>query len=120
MLHVGEFVTGVLDLDVSRADTGNPRAADLAVAQRIEQDGKPCEMKRVLRFDAFQRDLVLELAQVFAGRDDGRVDSEHVKTQPVVAAVVADLDDVSLADLVERLGELVVLLALLFSNGVEK
>ena len=120
MLDVSEFVAGVLDLDVRWTDAGNPRAANLPFAQRIEQDRKPCEVKRVLRFDAFQRDLIFKLAQMLAGRNDGRVDSQHVKPQPVVTAVVADLDDVALAELVERLGKLVVFLSLVLADRVEK
>ncbi|MEQ8789479.1 MAG: hypothetical protein RIC55_24505 [Pirellulaceae bacterium] len=77
-------------------------------------------MERMLRFDAFQRDLILELAQVVARRNDRRVDPQHMEPQPVVAAVIANLDDVALANLVQRLGELVVLLPLLLTNGVEK
>lgn len=120
MLHVGEFVTGVLDLDISGTDAGNPGPADFAFAERVQQNRKPGEMEWVLRFDAFQRDLILELAEVLARRDDWRVDAQDVKPQPVVTAVVADLYDVALADLVERLGKLVVLFSLLFTNGVEK
>jgi len=67
VLHVGEFVARVLDLDVGGADAGNPRAADLAVAQRVQQNRKPREVQRVLRFDADQRDLILEFAEVVAG-----------------------------------------------------
>ncbi|QDU76879.1 hypothetical protein Pan97_39360 [Bremerella volcania] len=67
MFDVGELVAGVLDLDVSRADARNPRPADLAVAQRVQQNREPREVARMLRFDAFQRDLVFELAQMIAG-----------------------------------------------------
>lgn len=77
-------------------------------------------MEGVLGLDAFERDLILELAQVFAGRNDWRVDPQHMKPQPIRPAVVADLDDVALANLVERLGKLVVLLALLLADRVEK
>jgi len=62
MLHVGEFVAGILDLDVGRADAGNPRPPDLAIAQWVEQNRKPREVKRVLRLRAFERDLIFELA----------------------------------------------------------
>ncbi|MEQ8790084.1 MAG: hypothetical protein RIC55_27555 [Pirellulaceae bacterium] len=120
MLHVGEFVARIFDLDVSRANTGNPRTANLAFPQRIEQDRKSREVERMLRFHSFERDLILELAQVVAGRNDGRVDSEHMKPQAIRSAIVANLDDVALADLVQRLGKLVMLLAFLFSNGIEK
>jgi hypothetical protein len=68
----------VFDDDVSWADAGNPRTADLAGAKRIEQDRESCEVERVLRPDADQRDLVFELAQLGAGRDDRRGDAEHV------------------------------------------
>jgi len=67
MLHVGKFVAGVFDLDISRTDAGNPRAADLAVAERVEQDGESREMQRMLWLDADQRDLILEFAQMVAG-----------------------------------------------------
>jgi len=43
-----------------------------------------------------------------------------MKPQPVVTAVVADFDNVALADLIECFGELIVLLALLLANRVEK
>lgn len=79
MLHVGKFVARVLDLDVGWTDARNPGTADLAVAERVQQNREPREMKRVLRFDAFQRDLVLELAQMIAGRNDRRVDAQHMK-----------------------------------------
>lgn len=62
MLHVGEFVAGVLDLDVSRTDAGDPRAANLAVAKRIEQNHKSRKVERMLRFDTFKSNLILELA----------------------------------------------------------
>jgi hypothetical protein len=39
---------------------------------------------------------------------------------PVTATVVADFDNVGLANLVERLGELVVLLSFLRANRVQK
>jgi len=120
VLHVGEFVAGVLDHDVRRAHAGHPRAADLAVAQRVQQNRKPREVQRVLRFDADQRDLILELAELIAGRNDGRVDAQHVEPEAILAACVADLDDVALANLVEGLGELVVLLSLPLADRVEK
>jgi len=120
VLHVGELVAGILDLDVGGADAGNPRPADFAVAQRVQQNREPREVMRVLRFDADQRHLILEFAEVLAGRNDRRVDSQHVKPQSVVAAVVADLDDVALANLLEGVGKLVVLFPLLFTNRVEK
>jgi len=67
VLHVGELVAGILDLDVGGADAGNPRPADLAVAERVEQDGESREMQRMLWLDADQRDLILEFAQMVAG-----------------------------------------------------
>ena len=120
MLHVGEFVAVVFDGDVSRADAGYPRSSDLAGAQWVQQNRKPCEMQRVLWFDAGQRDLVLKLTQMFAGRDDGRADAQHMEPRPIRAAIIADLDDVGLADLVECVRELVVFLAFLLANRVKK
>jgi hypothetical protein len=120
VLHVREFVAVVLDHDVGRANAGHPRAADLAVAQRVEQDRETREVMRVLRSHADQRDLVLELAQMVVRGNNRRVDSQHMEPQAVLAAAVADLDDVALAKLVERLGELVVLLALPLADRVEK
>jgi len=62
MFDVGEFVAGVLDLDVSRTDACHPCPTDLAVAQRVQQDGESREVERMLRFDSLERDLVFELA----------------------------------------------------------
>ena len=101
MLHVGEFVTIIFDGDVCGTDAGYPRPADLAGAQRVQQNRKPCEMTWVLWFDAGQRDLVLEFTQMVSRRDDGRADPQHMESRSVVAAVVANLDDVGLANLVE-------------------
>ena len=70
MLHVGELVALVFDLDVGRADAGNPRAADFALAQRVQQNREPREVGRMLWLDTDQGDLVFELPQVRAGRND--------------------------------------------------
>jgi hypothetical protein len=120
VLHIREFVALVLDHDECRADAGHPRPPDPSVAQRVQQNREPREVKRVFRSHAFERDLVLELTELIAGRNDGRVNSQHMEPQPVLAAAVADLDDVALAQLVERLAELVVLLSFPLTDRVEK
>jgi hypothetical protein len=120
VLHVGEFVAFVFDLDVRRAGAADPGAANLADAQRVEQDHEPTEVVGMFGLHAHQRHLVLELPQVRAWRDDGRRDAQHMETQPVFAAAVAHLDDVGLPNLVERVGELVVLLPFLGADCVQK
>lgn len=70
-------------------------------------------MLRVFRFDAGQRHLVLEFTQMLAWSDDGRADPQHMESRSVLAAVIANLDDVCLTNLVERVSKLVVLLSFL-------
>jgi hypothetical protein len=105
---------------VGRASAADPRAADFADAQRVEQDHEPSEVVGVLGLHAHQRHLVLELPQVRSRRDDGGRNAQHVEPQPLVTTRVADLDDVGLANLVERVGELIVLLALLGAHGIQE
>jgi|GEM_PF-6212600 len=52
MLHVGELVAFVLDLDVGRAGAAHPGAADLAVAKRVEQDHEAAEVVGMLGLHA--------------------------------------------------------------------
>ena len=120
MLHVGELVAFVLDLDVSRAGAAHPGTANLADTQRVEQDHEAAEVIGMFGLHAYQRHLVLELPQLRARRDDGRRDAQHMEPQPVFAAAVAHLDDVGLANLVEGVGQLVVLLAFLGADGIQK
>ncbi|MCO6435980.1 MAG: hypothetical protein J5J06_02705 [Phycisphaerae bacterium] len=120
MLHVGELVALVFDLDVCRAGAADPGPANLADAQRVEQDHEPPEVVGVLGLHADQRHLVLELPQVRSRRDDGRRDAQHMEPQPVFAAAVAYLDDVGLPNLIERVGELVVLLPFLGADRVQE
>ncbi|MCA9177457.1 MAG: hypothetical protein KDB14_23390 [Planctomycetales bacterium] len=120
MLDVRKFVAVVFHRDVRGTNAGHPRPADLAGAQRVQQNRKPCEVLRVFWFDASQRHLVLKLTQVFAGRDDGRADAHDMEPRPIRAAIISDLDDVGLADLIQGIRELVVLLAFLLADRVEK
>ncbi len=120
MLYVGKLVALVLDLDVGRTRAADPGAADLAVAQWVEQDHKAAEVIGVLGLHAHQRHLVFELPQMRARRDDGRRDTQHMEPQPVFTAAVAQLDDVGLANLVESVGELIVLLSLLGADRVQE
>jgi hypothetical protein len=120
VLHVGELVALILDLDVRRASAAHPGPADLADTQRVEQDHEAAEMVGMLRLHADQRHLVLKLPQVRSGRDNGRRDAQHMEPQPVFAAAVPHLDDVGLTNLIERVGQLVVLLTLLRANRIQE
>jgi hypothetical protein len=120
VLRVGELVTFVLDLDVRRAGAADPGATDLADAQRVEQDHKPPEVVGMLGLHAHQRHLVLELPQMRAWRDDWGRDTQHMEPQPVFAAAVAHLDDVGLPNLVEGIGQLVVLLPFLRAHRIQE
>jgi hypothetical protein len=77
-------------------------------------------MRRMLRPHADQGHLVLEFPQVRLRRDDGRRDAQHVEPQPVLAAAIADLDDVPLAELIEGVGELIVLLSFLGADRIQE
>jgi hypothetical protein len=57
---------------------------------------------------------------VVARRDDRRGDSQYVGAVAVLATVVADLDDVGLTNLVERVGQLVMLLPFFGADAVEE
>jgi len=120
VLHVGELVAFVFDLDVGGAGAADPRPTDFSVAQRVEQDHETPEVVGVLGLHAHQRHLVLELPQMRAWRDDGGRDTQHMEPQPVFAAAVAHLDNVGLPNLVERVGELVVLLPFLRAHRIQK
>jgi hypothetical protein len=110
----------VFDFDVRRTGTADPGAADLADAQRVEQDHEPPEVVGMLGLHSDQRHLVLELPQVRSRSDDRRRDAQHMEPQPFFAAAVPHLDDVSLPNLIERVGELVVLLTLLSADCVQE
>jgi hypothetical protein len=120
MLYIRKLVAFIFYHDVRRTDTRDPSPANLAVAQGVQQDDEPREMARMLWFDSNQRNLILELAQVRSRWDDWRFDPQHMKSQPIFAATVADLDDVPLPNLVERIGELVVLLPFLGADRVQE
>ncbi|MCO6454811.1 MAG: hypothetical protein J5I93_05880 [Pirellulaceae bacterium] len=120
MLHISKFVALVLDLDVRRAGAAHPGTADLADAQRVEQDHESTEVVGMLGLHAHQRHLVFELPQMRAGRDDGGRNAQHMEPQPILAAAVPHFDDVGLANLIERIGELVVLLPLLGAHRIQE
>jgi hypothetical protein len=120
VFDIGHFVAGVLDYHIGWADAGNPGTAYLAIAKGIKQDREPREVQREFWTDSLKRDLIFELAQVLGRSNDWRVDSQYMESQPVGSAIVANLDYIALAELVECLGELIVLFSLLIADRVEK
>jgi len=120
MHNVRELVAFVFNYDVSRTNAACPGAADFACAQRVEQDQKAAEVVWMFGLYPNQRDLILELAKIVAGQNDRRADPQDMKPLAVVPAVVTDFDNVRLADLAERFGELVVFLSFLCANRIEK
>jgi len=83
-------------VDARRTDAADPRSADGASLERLEQDGA---LPGVLRGDgnhAGQRDLVLELIDVGGWRHDRRRQSQDVETSPVRSGIVPHQNDVGL------------------------
>ena len=83
-------------IDSRRANTANPCASHSTSAHRIEQNN---ELPRMVfgRQNNIDSNLVLELTVIHRGQDDGRVDSQDRESIEVSATLVANLDDVALA-----------------------
>ena len=97
MLHIGELVAVVGDGNVGWASTTDPCSADFAMANRVEQNPKSTEVVRMQWPNAADRHAVFELALVVRGGDNGRVDRQDIEPRTILAAVVAQLDNISLA-----------------------
>ena len=108
------------DIDIGRTYTRNPRAPNFSVPQWVQQNRKTCEMQWMPRDHAGQGNLILELAQVSAGRNDRRMDAQHMKTVAICAAIVAQLDDVALPYLFQRPSELIMPLLLQRTHDIEE
>jgi len=91
-------VGGVVDVDLHRTDAGDTGPGDLAVGDGLLEDDELALVVILVGRGTLQGHAVLELVKALGGRDDRRVDAEHVEAIAVGPAVVADVDDGGLAE----------------------
>ena len=120
VFDVGELMAAIDHVDHDWTNAANPCPADFAVANWIEQNRESAKVIGVQGSNTAQRHSILELALVCRRRNDRRVDCQNMKSRTIDAAVVAKLDDVPLADLIEDFVKLVVVATFSFANRVEE
>lgn len=120
VFDVGELMAAIDHVDHDWTNAANPCPADFAVANWIEQNRESAEVIRVQGANAAQRHPILELSLVCRWRNDRCVDCQNMESRTIDATVVAELDDVPLADLIEDFGKLIVVATFSFANRVEE
>lgn len=120
VFDISELMAVIGHVDHDWTNTADPCPADFAVANWIEQNRESAKVIGVQGSNTAQRHSILELALVCRRRNDRRVDCQNMKSRTIDAAVVAKLDDVPLADLIEDFVKLVVVATFSFANRVEE
>jgi hypothetical protein len=118
VFYIGKLMAIVGNCQKNRTGPTNPGPPDFSMPNRIEQDGKPAEMGGVHRSHTAEGDLFLELPLVIRGSNERSVNRQNIKPRAILSAVIAEFNDVSLAKLVQSLGQLIVIAAFAVTHRV--
>ncbi|GAB6188128.1 hypothetical protein JCM17478_36930 [Thermopirellula anaerolimosa] len=118
---VGVLMPRVQDADQGHSHPGNTGPVGDGIGRdRFQEDSELAPMGPRLRYYAVERELILKALLILVGTDDRPIKAQHLESQPVAAASIANLDDRAMGKARVGVLSLVALPVLEIQSGVDE